>query len=128
MGSEEAKFRQTEIVLTPEAWVIRPLSEVADVYLGGTPKTTVAEYWDGSIKWASAKDVSNTKARYIFHTERTITEAGIKNSAAKVLPRNTIVVTARGTVGEIAMLSEPMAFNQTCYGLKAKNIDALFLF
>lgn len=105
------------------------VSEVAEVILGGTPRTNVPTYWSGNIKWASAKDVANNESRYLCATERKITHKGVNNSAAKVLPRNTIIITARGTVGQLALLSEPMAFNQTCYGLIAKEkILPLFLY
>jgi len=87
------------------------ISDVADIVLGGTPKTNVPEYWGGDIKWASAKDVSNCKGRYITKTEKTITQEGVNNSAAKVLPKDTIVITSRGTVGATCMLPEPMSFN-----------------
>lgn len=126
---QETKFKQTEIGKIPEDWEVKSVNEVSDIFLGGTPKTTEKEYWDGDIKWASAKDVSNCKSRYINKTERTITQKGIDNSAAKILPKNTVVVTSRGTVGGLALLSAPMSFNQTCYGLKAKqNTDPLFLY
>lgn len=106
------------------------LSDIADIFLGGTPKTNIDKYWGGDINWASAKDVANCKSRYIEETEKTITEEGINNSAAKILPENTILITSRGTVGATCLLSHPMSFNQTCYGLVAKEsiIDPLYLF
>jgi type I restriction enzyme, S subunit len=101
-------------------WPQYPISYVCDIFLGGTPKRSEPDYWDGEIKWASAKDVANCKTRYLVDTEETITREGIDNSAAKILEKNTIVITARGTVGALCILGEPMSFNQTCYGLKAK--------
>ncbi|RCV65962.1 type I restriction enzyme, S subunit [Methanophagales archaeon] len=125
----KTEFKDTEIGLIPEDWEVKPISEVSEISLGGTPKTSITKYWHGDVKWASAKDVSNCKSRYICDTERTVTKDGIDNSAAKILPENTIVITSRGTVGKLALLSEPMSFNQTCYGLKAKeNMDSLFLY
>ena len=105
------------------------VSAVADPILGGTPKRSESRYWGGDIKWASAKDVAQTSSRYITETLETITEEGVKHSAAKVLPKDTIVITARGTVGEMRLLGQPMAFNQSCYGLVSKdNIDNMYLF
>ncbi|MDD5778608.1 MAG: restriction endonuclease subunit S [Candidatus Thermoplasmatota archaeon] len=124
-----SKFKQTEIGPIPEGWEVKTVAEIAEIILGGTPKTSIEEFWNGDIKWASAKDISNCKLRYIYETEKTVTAKGIKNSAAKVLPKNTIVLTSRGTVGKLVLLPEPMSFNQTCYGIQAKeNIDALFLY
>lgn len=97
-----------------------PVSNVATPVIGGTPSRSVSTYWGGSIKWAAAKDIVNVKGRYLYSTEESITQEGINNSAAKILPRGTVVITARGTVGALAQLGENMAFNQTCYGLIAK--------
>lgn len=104
-----------------DSWNYVPVSSIAEIYLGGTPSRSVSEYWNGDIKWASAKDIAESDARYIFDAEETITRKGLQKSAAKLLDRDTIVITARGTVGAIRMLGTPMSFNQTCYGLVAKD-------
>jgi len=103
-----------------EGWATVPVSNLCHIYLGGTPRRSEPSYWGGSIKWATAADVANCHTRYLEKVEQTITERGVAESAAKVLPKNTIVITARGTVGSLCMLPEPMAFNQTCYGLVAR--------
>jgi type I restriction enzyme S subunit len=106
-----------------------PVSEIAQILLGGTPSRSKPEFWNGVIKWASAKDVAANDSRYLTKTEETITELGVQNSAAKVLDKGTIVITARGTVGAMAILGEKMAFNQTCYGLIAnKKVEPLFFY
>lgn len=97
------------------SWVA--VAEVCDVFLGGTPRRADPSYWSGPVKWASAKDIVGCSSRYIIHTEETITHKGIEESAAKLLGKDTVVITARGTVGALCMLGEPMSFNQTCYGL-----------
>lgn len=105
----------------PRGWRHAPLLDVAELISGGTPKTTVPAYWGGSIKWASAKDVSQCGTFFLLDSERTITEAGVQNSSTKILPADCVVVVARGaTCGRFAVLAEPMAMNQTCYGLSAK--------
>lgn len=101
-------------------WQELPVDELCDIYLGGTPKRANSDYWGGSVKWASAKDIVNCRNCYITSTEETITQKGIEESAAKILQKGTIIITARGTVGVICMLGEPMAFNQSCYGLVVK--------
>lgn len=106
----------------------RKLSDCITVIGGGTPKTSVAEYWGGNIPWLSVKDF-NDEYRYVFTTEKTITELGLKNSATKLLQKDDIVISARGTVGELAMIPFPMAFNQSCYGIRAKEgINKTFLY
>jgi type I restriction enzyme S subunit len=105
------------------------VSKIAKIILGGTPKRSEEAYWGGEIKWASAKDITSVNTRYIYDTEERITELGLKESNTKLLPKDTIVITARGTVGAMAMLSEDMAFNQSCYGLISKDgIDPDYLF
>jgi len=101
-------------------WPKVSVAEVCNVYLGGTPKRSDPSYWGGSIKWATAKDIAGCATRYLVSTEEAITKKGIKESAAKILDKDTIVITARGTVGALCMLGEPMSFNQTCYGLVGK--------
>lgn len=96
------------------------LSEVMDLIGGGTPKTSKPEYWNGSIPWLSVKDFNND-FRYVYETEKTITELGLENSSTKLLQKGDVIISARGTVGEIATIPFSMAFNQSCYGLRAKN-------
>lgn len=105
------------------------LSEIMDIIGGGTPKTSKPEYWNGDIPWLSVKDINNDY-RYVYETEKTITQAGLDNSSTKILKRNDSIISARGTVGEIAMIPFSMAFNQSCYGLRAKEslVDAEYLY
>ena len=105
------------------------LSEIMDIIGGGTPKTSKPEYWNGDIPWLSVKDFNNDY-RYVYETEKTITQAGLDNSSAKLLKRNDSIISARGTVGEMAMIPYPMAFNQSCYGLRAKEglVDEEYLY
>ncbi len=95
------------------------LSEIMDLIGGGTPKTSNPDYWNGNIPWLSVKDFGNDY-RYVYETEKHITELGLKNSSTKLLNKGDIIISARGTVGEIATIPYPMAFNQSCYGLRAK--------
>ena len=95
------------------------LSDVCTIIGGGTPKTTVKEYWGGDIPWLSVKDFNNGE-KYVYQTEKHITEEGLLNSATTLLQPNDIILSARGTVGEMAVIPFPMAFNQSCYGVRAK--------
>lgn len=96
------------------------LSDVMNLIGGGTPKTSKPEYWNGTIPWLSVKDFNNG-FRYVYETEKTITELGLENSSTKLLQKGDVIISARGTVGEIATIPFPMAFNQSCYGLRAKS-------
>lgn len=109
-------------------WNKCSLDEVMDLIGGGTPNTSIPEYWNGTIPWLSVKDFKNDN-RYVYSTEKTITELGLKHSSTKLLKRDDIIISARGTVGEIAMIPFPMAFNQSCYGVRAKrDINSTFLY
>lgn len=100
-----------------------------DIIGGGTPRTSKSEYWNGGIPWLSVKDFNNDY-RYVYETEKTITQSGLDNSSTKLLKRNDSIISARGTVGEMAMIPFPMAFNQSCYGLRAKEglVDEEYLY
>ncbi len=102
----------------PKGWRIASLLDQATLLSGGTPKTERSQYWDGNIKWASAKDVSQCKEAFLIETERTITENGLNNSATQLIPRFASVVVARGaTTGRMVLFGREMAMNQTCYAL-----------
>lgn len=86
---------------------------------GGTPKTSVSEYWGGDIPWLSVVDF-NTGLKFVSSTEKTITQEGLNNSSTKLLNKGDIIISARGTVGVLAILDKPMTFNQSCYGIRSK--------
>ena len=95
---------------------------------GGTPKTTEESYWNGSIPWLSVKDFCGDK-KYVYNTEKSITVEGLNNSSTKLLHKDNIIISARGTVGELAMIPYDMAFNQSCFGLIPKgNNDPHFVY
>lgn len=94
-----------------------PVSEVATVSIGGTPSRDRSEYWEGTIQWVTAKDIAKNNTRYLYESQESITDLGLARSSAKIVPRNTILITSRGTVGALAQLGKEMAFNQTCYAI-----------
>lgn len=117
---EEAKTAEVSEEYGPgnERWEMRPLSELMEPVLGKTPKRSEDKYWGGDIQWASAKDISQSETRHVYDTAENMTEAGKEDSNAPILPAGTVVVIARGaTMGRVAQLGKPMAFNQTCYAL-----------
>lgn len=111
------EFKQTEKGPIPSEFEVDNLPALMNIVLGGTPKSDVDEYYGGEIIWAKAKDVSQENEAFISSTEKTITEKGLDESSAELVPKGTTVITARGTVGETALTPYEMATNQTCYGL-----------
>ena len=118
---QQNTFKQTEVGGIPEDWAVYRLSDVVDIIGGGTPKTRVEEYWNGDIPWLSVVDF-NGELRWVHDTDKTITQRGLEESSTKLLKKGQLIISARGTVGEIAQLGKDMAFNQSCYGLNGKEM------
>jgi type I restriction enzyme S subunit len=111
----------------PDGWELTTASAVMDVLSGGTPKTTVHEYWDGEIPFFTPRDT--TDCAFTYSTEKTITEIGLAKCNSRLYPKYTVFITARGTVGKLSLAQRPMAMNQSCYALIAKdNISQQFLY
>ena len=111
-----------------EQWKEYRLSELCDILSGGTPKTTESKYWGGGIPWLSVKDFGNVD-KYVYTTEKTITNIGFEHCPSKMLQKDDIIISARGTVGAIAMVSSSMSFNQSCFGLRGNDlVDKHFLY
>jgi len=116
----ETLFRQWFVKEAKESWKTTNLFDVIELVGGGTPKTDIAAYWGGDIKWVSAKDITPNHKKFIVDTEKKITEQGLSNSSAKLLPKYATIISARGTVGNYCLFSESMAFSQSNYGIKPK--------
>jgi len=101
-------------------WKYYKVSEFAEVIGGGTPKTSVAEYWNGNIPWITPKDLSSHKARYISKGERNISQEGLKNSGAQTVPPNTVLLTSRAPVGYLAIAKNELTTNQGFRSLVAR--------
>lgn len=123
----ETLFKQWFVEEAAENWEEKSLYDLVEVVGGGTPKTEIPEYWDGEIFWMSGRDITVNHKQFILTTEKRITSEGLKNSSAKLLPQFGSVISARGTVGKICLLSKPMAFSQTNYGILPK-IKGCFFF
>lgn len=122
-------FKDSERGRIPEKFEVTGLTEIANVVLGGTPDSNEESYWDGEIVWAKAKDVSNEQEAFISKTEKNITEKGLDESSTEIAPKNSTIITARGTVGELAMPAFDMAINQSCYSLVAeREEDRYFIY
>jgi type I restriction enzyme S subunit len=108
----------------PKGWETVAYTEMFSLCGGGTPKTEVDEYWNGNIPFFTPKDTGSSY--YSVDTEKSITELGLKNSSTKLYKKDTVFITARGTVGELALASKPMAMNQSCYAALMKSYNAQY--
>lgn len=102
-----------------------PFLSLVEVQGGGTPKTGQSEYWSGEIPFFTPKDVS---VPFTFETGKSLTREGLAHCNSPLYPAWTTFVTARGTVGKLAMAGLPMAMNQSCYALVGKKIHPILAF
>ena len=121
-------FEETELGVVPKGWLPRTFRETIDIIGGGTPKTSNPDFWNGSIPWFSVVDAPNSSDVFVIDTEKHITEAGLNGSSTKLLPIGTTIISARGTVGRLALTGCTMAMNQSCYGLRGKAGDSYFTY
>lgn len=97
-------FEVSELGEIPKRWAVCPILEDAQLLSGGTPKTDRAEYWEGDVLWASAKDVSQSPQSFLVDTERHITHNGLEQSATQLIPQfATVVVACGATTGRMVM-------------------------
>ena len=100
-------------------------TDLIQILGGGTPKTGENTYWNGNIAFFTPKDVGTP---YTLITEKTISKEGLSHCNSRLYPVNTVFVTARGTVGKVAMSGVPMAMNQSCYALVGKETHQLLVY
>ena len=109
-----------------EEWNSKSLIDLAKVIGGGTPDTTVKSYWDGEIQWFTPSEIG--KSKYVDLSIRTITEEGLNNSSAKLLPSGTILLSTRATIGECSLSLRKCATNQGFQSLVSKKCNTDFLY
>ena len=111
----------------PEGWEYGNVLEVAHLLGGGTPTKTKPEYWNGTIPFFTPSD--SDKNIFSVATEDYITDEGLQKSSTRLFEPHTVFITARGSVGRLALNAVPMAMNQSCYALRPKDgISYTFLF
>ncbi len=93
-------------------WKELHIEDIADVIGGGTPSTKDEYNFNGTIPWVTPKDLSGYTYRYISHGERSISEKGLANSSARLLPENAVLLTTRAPVGYVAIAANPITTNQ----------------
>jgi len=120
-------FKMTELGPLPEEWrVVRLGDVVLKMKAGGTPKRTVNEYWGGQIPFALIEDITHSEL-YLYSTKRSITEAGLRNSNAWLVPPGSLLLTMYGTIGMTAINVVPLATNQAILAIiPSKDLDVTF--
>jgi type I restriction enzyme S subunit len=103
-------------------WEVRTVEEIAEkIAQGGTPDTTVPEYWNGDIPWITPAEMGDDAlCHYTEKTIRTISERGLKNSSAELLPAHSVIISSRAPIGYVTINKVPMATNQGCKAIVPK--------
>ena len=114
-------------LLTPkDKWIRLSIGDVAHVIGGGTPDTNIEDYWNGNIQWFTPSEIG--KEKYVTESERTLTQKGLDNSSAKILPPNTILLSTRATIGECSIAKQECCTNQGFQSLIANKVTPEFLY
>ena len=108
----ETLFRQWFIEEAKEDWKEGKLDDILSVKGGTTPSTKESHFWNGGIAWTSPRDVTTLKGVYLFKTEKTITEDGLREISSGLLPKGTLLMSSRAPVGVLAFSEIPVAINQ----------------
>ncbi|WP_295154135.1 restriction endonuclease subunit S, partial [uncultured Brachyspira sp.] len=113
----------------PKDWQEVKLKDIGEILGGGTPSTKNKEYWNGNILWLTPTEVTALKTKYLYDTERKITELGLKNSSAKMIKPNSLIICTRATIGDCCINKKEISTNQ---GFKSiipnYNYDIVFLY
>lgn len=97
----------------PEGWMIKLNKDCCNVSGGGTPSTTINEYWEnGDVTWFSPTDLSKSKSLFLSESSSRITKAGLKGSSAKLLDKNSFMMTSRATIGLFGLVDNDFCTNQ----------------
>jgi len=107
-------------------WEVKKLGEICEIVGGGTPETNIKEYWQGDIQWFTPTEI---KSYFVSKSSRTITHLGLRKSSAKLLPKGTILLTTRATIGEASIALEECTTNQGFQSLIVReNVHNIFVF
>ena len=109
-------------------WEQRKLGDVANIVGGGTPNTNKVDYWDGDIDWYTPAEIGDVI--YIDSSKRKITEDGLNNSSAKMLPVGSVLFTSRAGIGKMAILRKKACTNQGFQSIipHSNELDSYFIF
>lgn len=117
---EEVKKGTMQVLLTGKKrlsgftakWKHEELKKVVEIISGGTPQTSITEYWNGDINWCTPTDITKFRGKYLKNTERTISQLGLQNSSSILLPKGTLLLCSRATIGEVKISANSICTNQ----------------
>ena len=128
-NQERTRVGQHQGAAMKKGWQTKTIGDVCEVMNGGTPKTGVPEYWDGKHRWITPAEMGKRLSPYVSDTERKITDLGLRDSSARMLPPNSVILSSRAPIGHLVINTEPMGTNQGCKGLIPRSqIETKFLY
>jgi type I restriction enzyme S subunit len=120
------EFKQTEVGVIPNEWDVKTIGEIAETYSGGTPSTTIPEYYGGDINWITSSELNKGR---IHEVDGRITQLGLDNSAAKMVGSETLLLALYGaTAGVSAITYIEAAINQAVLAVKPKKACTEYLY
>ncbi|WMC10664.1 restriction endonuclease subunit S [Oceanimonas pelagia] len=109
-------------------WKKVKLGSVANMNSGGTPKSTIGEYYGGDIPWVSISDMTK-QGKWIASTEKYLTTHGLENSTARIYPKNSVLYAMYASIGECSIAQVPLSSSQAILGIRPKaELDFEFLY
>lgn len=121
------EYKPTELGEIPEDWELKSIGSIATVVGGGTPSTSVSNYWNGDINWFTPTEIGRDK--YVSYSKRKLSEDGLQSSSAQLLPVGTILLTSRAGIGSLAILTLEACTNQGFQSLIAnENVNNEYLY
>jgi type I restriction enzyme, S subunit len=120
-GIGHTDFKDTKIGRIPKDWEVDKIGKVADCYGGTTPSTTVEEYWNGDILWATPSDITKNNSEYLLSTDRKITEKGRASKNLRYVQKNGLLMTSRASIGFLNISNGDVVTNQGFINIECKN-------
>jgi type I restriction enzyme S subunit len=112
-----------------KGWTTKRIGDVCEVVNGGTPKTSVAEYWGGEHLWITPAEMGKRESPYADDTERKLTDSGLRDSSARMLPPYSVILSSRAPIGHLVINTKPMSTNQGCKSLiPSSQLEHKFLY
>ena len=122
------RFVDSELGPIPEGWDVSTIGQEVDVVGGSTPSTKNPSFWNGTINWATPKDLSSLESSVLVETSRKITEKGLDKISSGLLPRGTVLLSSRAPIGYLAISDVPVAINQGFIAMKCqKRLSATYV-
>jgi type I restriction enzyme S subunit len=110
---KDGKFIDSELGMIPEGWEVKTIGEMVETIGGGTPKTNITEYWEnGDIDWYSPTDLTSSNSLFSLGTSKKITALGLQKSSSKLLPKGSLLMSSRATIGALTITRKKACTNQ----------------